>query len=98
MTPFEKSESAKRIREEPVIKQAFIDIRENLVRQLENVPIDDRDTQHETALLLQLLKRLETQLNKYVQDQLMVERRASQDAAIERRRESLAKREASKLK
>jgi hypothetical protein len=89
MTPQEKAESAKRVREEPVIRQAFIDIRENLVRQLETVPIDDRNTQHETALLLQLLKRLETQLSKYIQDQAVIEHRKKQDDATARRRERL---------
>jgi hypothetical protein len=89
MTPFEKSESAKRIREEPVIKQAFIDIRENLVRQLENVPIDDIETQHQVAITLQLLKRLETTLSRYIQDQTVVDFRKLQDEKTARKRESL---------
>ncbi len=92
MTPFEKSESAKRVREEPVIQQAFIDIRENLVRQLENVPIADTETQHQVAITLQLLKRLETTLQRYIQDQTVIDFRKLQDEKIARKRESLAKR------
>ncbi len=92
MTPFEKSESAKRIKEEPVIKQAFIDIRENLVRQLENVPIDDVETQHQVSITLQLLKRLDTTLTRYIQDQTVIDFRKLQDEKIARKRESLTKR------
>ncbi len=89
MTPFEKSESAKRVREEPVIKQAFIDIRESLVRQLENVPIGDTETQHQVSITLQLLKRLETTLTRYIQDQTVIDFRKLQEEKTARRKESL---------
>ncbi len=89
MTPFEKSESAKRIKEEPVIKQAFIDIRESLVRQLENVPIGDTETQHQVSITLQLLKRLETTLTRYIQDQTVIDFRKLQEEKTARRKESL---------
>ncbi len=52
----------------PILKHAFIDIREGLVRQLEVIPLGDKETQHEITLMLQLLKRVETTLNKYLQD------------------------------
>lgn len=92
MTPFEKSDSATRMLEEPVIKQAFIDIREGLVRQLENVPIGDTETQHQVSITLQLLKRLEITLHRYIQDQKVIDFKKLQEEKTQRRRESLATR------
>jgi hypothetical protein len=68
MTPFEKADEAKRLLSNPVLNEAMQDIRMKLVGQLESAPISDVELQHEVALMLQLLKRIRTQFEQYVQE------------------------------
>jgi hypothetical protein len=90
MTPLERADRAKQLLEDPVWKAAFADIRERLVAQLETIAIGDHETQHEIALTLQLLKRLQGQLQKYVSDQAVDERRLKDETFIDRvRRQAL---------
>lgn len=89
MTPNEKAEAAKMVMESPIMRAAFSDIREGLVSKLEAVPFGDTDTQHEVALMLQLLKRLQAQLQTYVQEQSMVKHRQQQDEFLKKTREHL---------
>lgn len=89
MTPNEKAEAAKMLLESPIMRAAFTDIRESLVSKLEGVPFGDTDTQHEVALMLQLLKRLQTQLHTYIQEQAMVKHRNQQDEFIKKTRQTL---------
>lgn len=90
MTPSEKAEAAKTLLESPILKAAFTDVRENLVSQLESVPFGDTDTQHEVALMLQLLKRLQGQLHKYMQGTLLEKEKIKQRTFIEKMTERLA--------
>jgi hypothetical protein len=87
MTPNEKAERAKEVLGDPVMKQAFDDIRMALVSQLEFTPMSDIDTQHEVALMLQLLKRLRGQLQSYVSAQSVDKAKIRQDSFIEKMRE-----------
>ena len=87
MTPNDKAERAKQVLGDPVMKQAFEDIRMRYVEQLEAVPISDVETQHEVTLCLQLLKRVQSQLQKYVSDQSVDQAKAKQDSFIEKMRE-----------
>ncbi len=90
MTPEEKSDAAKHLLESPIFKAAFKDVRENLVSQLEMTEIGDVDTHHEVALTLQLLKRLQAQITRYVDDATMAKHKRKQDSFIERLRERVA--------
>ena len=90
MTPNEKAERSRQILADPVIESAFADIRLGLVSKLEMAPLDDVDMQHEIALMLQLLKRLKTQLQNYVQDDAIDKHKAKQDSFIRKMTQKLA--------
>lgn len=90
MTPLERSDAAKQLLSNPVFKAALHDIREGLVRGLESAQMSDVDTHHEAALSLQLLKRLQTQLQRYIDDAKIEKRKAEQDSWLNRARQSVA--------
>lgn len=90
MTPFEKAERAKQLLADPVLRGAFESIKAGLVERLETVPMGDRDTQHEIALSLQLLKRLDEQLKRHLNEQAMLEAQKKHTSFIERMKESFA--------
>jgi hypothetical protein len=87
MTPSEKAERAQRLLDDPAMTEAFGDIRMRLVEQMESAPISDVETQHEIALMLQLLKRLHAQLQNYVNDDKLAKHRNDQDSIVERMRQ-----------
>lgn len=89
MTPQDKADQAKQVLTNPVFKHVFLDIRENLVLQLEAIPLGDTETQHEITLMLQLLKRVQTTLERYVQSGAVEKHRSKQESFIERVRERL---------
>ena len=89
MTPFEQAEISKQLLANPILKKAFVDIREGLVSQLETVPFHEIDTQHELALMLKLLNKLKTQIQSYIQDSVVSEHRRKQDSFMERIKERL---------
>jgi hypothetical protein len=89
MTPSERADRAKQLQNDPVLIAAFRDIREKLVSQLEVVMLSDVETQHEIALMLQLLKRLQSQLMLYQQDGAIEKHKEKQDSFIRRMRQSL---------
>ena len=91
MTPQEKAEAATRLLNEPVMRAVFVDIRDALVAKLEQIPISDKDTQHEITLMLQLLKRFQGQLAKYIGDETILKHRKRQDKFIEEHTEGLAR-------
>lgn len=89
MTPLEKAERARQVLEDPVFNAAFQDIRMQLVVKLESVPFGDLDTQHEIALMLQLLKRLKDQLGTYGNELAVDKARKKQDSFMAKIRERL---------
>lgn len=88
MTPLEKAERARQLLADPVMTAAFSDIRMEIVETLETLPISDVETQHESALMLQLLKRLQSKLQNYGGDLAIEKHRQKQDSFIQRVRES----------
>lgn len=88
MTPLERADRAKQLLDDPVVRGAFEDIRMALVRQLEEVPMGDVDTQHEVALSLQLLKRLRTTIARYTDEIAVDQHKQKQDSFMRRIRES----------
>jgi hypothetical protein len=90
MTPNEKSERSKQVLGDPIIAAAFADIRLGLVSRLEQLPMADRESQHEIALTLQLLKQLKLQIESYGQDAVVEKHRQQHDSFITRMREKLA--------
>lgn len=90
MTPFERAERAKQLLADEVLQDAFGDIRSRLIAQLESLPINDHETQHEITLMLQLLRRVREQLERVVQDGKVIEHRNRQQSWIEKMRERIA--------
>ncbi len=90
MTPFERAERAKQLLADEVLQDAFGDIRSRLIAQLESLPINDHETQHEITLMLQLLRRVREQLERVVQDGKVIEHRNRQQNWIEKMRERIA--------
>jgi len=89
MTPREKAEQALRFFEEPVMKMAFVDIRDYLVSKLEKLTLPNPEAEHELILMLQLLKLFPAQLRKYVDDETVRKNKRRQDEFIEKTREKL---------
>ena len=87
MTPIDRAERAKALLEDMVLKGAFEDIKTQLVSNLESLPISDHETQHEIALMLQLLKRIRSQLQTYLNEAAIDKAKAKQDSFIEKMRE-----------
>jgi hypothetical protein len=84
MTPFEKADHAKRLLNDPVLNEAMQDIRMRLVGQLESSAISDHELQLEVALMLQLLKRIRTQFEQYVQEHAIVQHAEKQRSFLDR--------------
>ena len=89
MTPIERAEQAKQALENPALKAAFADMREKMIVQLEEVMMSDVETQHEVALMLQLLKRLQVQLKLYAQEIVVDKHREKQSNFVARMRQKL---------
>jgi len=89
MTPSERADRAKQLLNDPVLKGAFSDLRDKLVMQLEASVVSDVETQHEIALMLQLLKRIQSQLLSYQQDGAIDKHKEKQDSFLRRMRQSL---------
>ena len=90
MTPRELAEGAKQILESPVMRKVFSDIRDSLVVQLESTAMDDIQTHHEVAQMLQLHRRYQTMLSRYVSDNALDQHKRKQDSFIEKMKERLA--------
>ena len=73
MTPRERAERARQLLDDPLLNEAFSGVRAALIERLESAPIGDVELQHEIALMLQLLKRLRTQIEQHLQDFRVVE-------------------------
>lgn len=87
MTPIERGERAKHLLADRVMVEVFADLRAELVARLEALPIGDIDSQHEVALMLQLLKQVRSKLEKYGQEVEIDQHRKRNDSFVERIRE-----------
>lgn len=68
MTPIERATRANELLDDAVLKQAFADVREQIVSGLESVAFGDVDSQHHLALSLQVLKNVQVRLRKYAEE------------------------------
>jgi hypothetical protein len=89
MTPQEKAHHSEALKTNPVFKLVMSDIREALVGKLEASAIGDVDTHHEVALSLQLLKQIGAQLQRYIDDQTLIEHKSHQDTFLRKMRKSI---------
>lgn len=89
MTPFERAEEAKRLLDSPVLRGALDDIRAGLVANLEVLPYNDLEMQHEIALTLKNLKKLRERLAKYADEIVVDQQKRRHETWVERMREKL---------
>lgn len=71
MTPtdvIERANQARRLLDDPTLQKAFEGVRQGLLVNIEATMMGDRDTQHELALSLQLLKSIRRMLERWVTD------------------------------
>jgi hypothetical protein len=71
----ERANQADRVLKDPTLQKAFEGVRQNMLATLEATAIGDRDTQHEIALSLQVLKSVKRQLERWVNDGEVEKRR-----------------------
>ena len=71
----ERANQAERLLKDPTMQKAFEGVRQNLLMTLEATAIGDRDTQHEIALSLQVLKSVKRILERWVNDGEVEKRR-----------------------
>jgi hypothetical protein len=64
----ERANQATRLLNDPTLVRAFEGVRQALLVKLEDIPLVDRDLQHEITVSLQLLKQLKRQLVTWVTD------------------------------
>ena len=89
MTPREKADRAKQLLEDELLKEAFSAVRAGLIDRLESAAVGDVEFQHEIALMLQLLKRIRTQLEQYLQDRRVIEAEQRQQDWMTRARQKV---------
>lgn len=88
MNTQEKAFYAEQLQTNPIFKAVFSDIRESLVRRGESSAIGDIDTHHEVILSLQVLKQIQAQLQRYVDDNLVDTHKNEQDTFMRKIRKS----------
>ena len=87
MTLQEKADQARELLQNQAFKSVLRDTREQIVMSLERLPVAEVDLQHEGVLMLQLLKRFESQLQRYVDDWTVEQKKQAQDTWIAKQRQ-----------
>lgn len=88
MTPIELAERVNKIMADEAMAEVFVGIRMGLVSQLESLPIGDKESQHEVALMLQLLKQVRAQMESYGREAIMSEHDKRNEAFIRKTRQT----------
>lgn len=73
----ERANQAQRLLDDPTLVKAFEGVRQALLTKLEEVPLVDREVQHEITVSLQLLKQLKRQLATWIADGQLEKARAA---------------------
>ena len=89
MNELERSARAKELLENPVFKEAFSAVRNELISGIETCPIGDVDMQHDLTLSLQLMKRIRGKLERWVEDGKLESKKIEQEGLMERMRQRL---------
>jgi hypothetical protein len=87
VTPRERADGARELLKNPVFKSVLHEIREELVAALENTPITDLELEHEGVRTLQVLKRVETKLQRYVEDGKLEQKKLEEQSFVEKVRQ-----------
>lgn len=88
MTPIELAERVTKIMADEAMVEVFTGIRMGLVSRLESLPVGDKDSQHEVALMLQLLKQVRVQMETYGREAILSEHDKRNAAFIRKLKQS----------
>lgn len=80
----ERAALAKELLQSRMFKECMAAVKADLVVGLETVAFDDVEKQHDLALSLQILKRLHTKLERWVDDGKMEQKKLDQQNWIDR--------------
>lgn len=89
MTPIERAAHAKEALANPVLKEAFEQVRTGIIAKIETCGLSDVETQHECTLMLQLLKQVKGRLERHIEDAKVEQKKQEQEAWIEKARQRL---------
>lgn len=84
MTPRERADRARQILNDPVFVEALRDIRDNIVRLIEQTGMGDIDEQHQLAMKLSLLKSIPQQFKAYADSLVVEQHKERQQGFIEK--------------
>ena len=84
MQPLERAARSKELLENAVFKEVMAAIKQDLIASLETSGFDDVDKHHELTLTLQALKRIRTQLERWVADGVLEEKKINDQTLMER--------------
>lgn len=76
-----RGQEAKRLINEPLLKEAFEGVRQKLLDRLEETAIGDIETQHELTLCLQTIKQVRRYMENWMRDGELEEVRSAQSSA-----------------
>lgn len=68
MNETERGDKAKRLLEDPVLKQAFADVRARIIAEFENAPLRDQEGIFNLRLMLKALNDVRANLERAVRD------------------------------
>lgn len=84
MNPLERAAKSKELLENVIFKEVMASIKTDLVASLESAGFDDVDKHHEITLTLQALKRIRTQLERWVDDGVLAEKKMNDQTLMDR--------------
>lgn len=84
MDVIRRGQEAKRLLNEPLLKEAFDGVRMKILERLEEVAIGDVDTQHELTLCLQTIKQVKRYMENWMRDGQLEEIREAEKSKFQR--------------
>lgn len=92
MSPKEKADRAKLLLNDELLSETIARIREGFVRGLENSPMGDKETHNSTAIALQVLRQIDAQLTRYLNEAALLDANERAKEFLERHRETISPR------
>lgn len=89
MSPQEKADRAKLLLSDPLLMETIGSIREALVSKLEAAGLADTETHTSVAISLQVLKQINSQLRRYLDDAAVIEADEKHRAFVASKREQI---------
>lgn len=87
MNKIERGARAKSLLEDVIFKEVQSEIKADIVKKLEEVPVGDIDSQHELVLSLQMLKAHRTRLERWIDDAKIEQKSQEQKSWIEKQKQ-----------